>query len=266
MCVRHAWLAVWLCCLGCHSVVALDVDPGSPTAEQHWRAGQAAMKVGQAGRAIGFYEMSLQTDPQFTRTHMSLAAAFLEAGDEEKACEHLARYVAGNPEHWIIRGHYAELLAKRRHLTEARDQFERFVADAQEQGAKGVEHLIHGHTRLFEIAETLEDDYSSHLHRGIGLYWLATERFGLGASDGECPTEGLLCKAAGELAIACLRKPGEARPCWYLYSAWSRLAQSHPAQRWLRAAEDAAPFSYLSPAEQRGLGLVLAERGDKGRR
>ena len=62
--------------------------------------------------------------------------------------------------------------------------------------------------------------------------------------------ESLLCKAAGELILARRERPDEARPCWYLFEVWSQLAQRQPAARWLRAAEDAAPFSYLTPAER----------------
>ena len=69
-------------------------------------------------------------------------------------------------------------------------------------------------------------------------------------------TEALLCKAAAELGLARMKRPSEARPCWYLHEVWSRLAQQHPAARWLRAAEAAAPFSYLTPAEQRDLRLA----------
>jgi hypothetical protein len=70
------------------------------------------------------------------------------------------------------------------------------------------------------------------------------------------PSEGLYCKAAGELTLALEERPDEARPRWYLYEVWSRLAQRQPARRCLREAGSAAPFSYLTPSEQRGLELA----------
>src|SRR5208337_4842084 len=114
-------------------------------------------------------------------------------------------------------------------------------------------HLIHCHARLMEIAESIEDDYDEHLHRGIGLLLLAQQRAILPEPEGELPAEGLLCKAAGELTLARTDRPAEARPNWYLHEVWSRLAQRQPALRCLRAAVDAAPFSYLTGAEKRNL-------------
>jgi hypothetical protein len=56
--------------------------------------------------------------------------------------------------------------------------------------------------------------------------------------------------------LARLQAPDQARPCWYLYEVWSRLAQRQPALRHLREADMAAPFSYLTPAEKRNLRLA----------
>src|SRR5437763_1610826 len=102
--------------------------------------------------------------------------------------------------------------------------------------------------------------------RGIGLYLLARQRAALPDSEGELSCEGLLCKAAGELTLARLRRPDEARPCWYLYEVWSELAQRQPALRWLRAAEEAAPAGGLTPAEQRGLQRAWCRCREEGRR
>ena len=60
------------------------------------------MRQGQPQRAIGFYEQSLAADPAFTRCHMSLAAAYLEAGHDEAACVHLGKYLAAHPGHAVI--------------------------------------------------------------------------------------------------------------------------------------------------------------------
>src|SRR5262245_30893645 len=122
---RRGWLMLWLvglgpgpCCL------AADRDPTA--AAELWRQGPEAMRAGEPRRAIGFYEQSLAADPTRTRNYMSLAAAFLEAGDEAAACAYLGRYVAAHPEHVLARSHYAELLLRLRRGREARRQFERF--------------------------------------------------------------------------------------------------------------------------------------------
>jgi hypothetical protein len=112
-----------------------------------------------------------------------------------------------------------------------------------------------------EIAEGDEDEYAEHLHRGIGLYLLARQRARLPEAEGTLNPEALLCKAAGELTSARLRRPEEARPWWYLSAVWTELAQQQPASRCRRAAEAAAPLSYLTPAEQRDLHLACRRAG-----
>jgi tetratricopeptide (TPR) repeat protein len=259
---RHGWLVLWVVCLSCHAVLAVEPAVETPS-RQAWQKGQEAMRLKQLDQAIGFYQQSLAADPSFSRNHMSLAAAHLEKGDEATACVHLGKYVAAHPEHLIIRCHYAELLLRLQHRQEARREFERFIVDAQEQGEAEVEHLVHSHSRLMEIAEQQEDEYAECLHRGIGLLLLAQGRAALGDPHGELPAEGLLCKAAAELAQARRLRPAEARPCWYLHRVWSLLDQEQSAARWLHAAREAAPFSYLTPAEQRSLQLTLRCRDAK---
>lgn len=262
MMVRRGWLLVAFVGLGCHSLcLALERDPAAAT--RLWEQGQQAMRDGEPRRAIGFYEQSLATDPAFTRTHMSLAAAYLEAGDEETACTHLERYVAAHPEHVLVRSHYAELLLRLHRTRDACREFARFVADAQDEGEGLVRHLVHGHTRLMEIAQGDADEYAVRLHRGIGLYWLARERTGLAEPGGALPVEGLLCRAAGELVRARASRPGAARPSWYLHLVWSRLARTGPARDCLRQAAEAAVCGDLTPAEQRS--LVLASRSAQDR-
>jgi hypothetical protein len=218
------------------------------------------MRRGLPGEAVVCYRQSLAADPSMDRNHLSLAAAHLELGDEPAACAHLARYVAAHPEQPLLRARLAELLCRRQRFAEARAEYERFVADGQELGEEGLSELVRTHMRLMEIAEAQEDAYGVHLHRGIGLYLLARQRCELPEPEGELPAEGLYCQAAGELALARRERPAEARPSWYLYQVWTRLAQRQPAQRCLRQAEDAAAFSELTPAEQRGLHLACQRR------
>jgi hypothetical protein len=255
MALWRSWLGLCLVCLGCQSLPSLEEqDTGSAT--QHWEMGQAAMRQGRVEEAIGCYELSLVADPNFTRNHLSLAAAYLEQANTTSACGHLAQYVDANPDQLLIRARYAELLLKLRRLPEARAQFEQLVCDAQSHTGPVVPDLISWLSRLMEIAENSEDAYNEHLYRGIGLFLLARKRDTLLDSKEMLPAESLLCKAAAELTLAQLIRPEEARPCWYLYEVWSRLGQRQPALCRLREADAAAPFTFLTPAEQCALHLA----------
>jgi Tfp pilus assembly protein PilF len=251
---RLVWLAL-VVLLGGRSVDAADANPLSP-GWAAWEKGQHALLEGHIDQAIASFQESLQQDPGLSRNHLSLAAACLGAGQEQQAVVHLDHYLQAQPDHVVVRGQYAELLLRLNRPEDARAQFERFVADIQDHEALAQKHLVHCHSRLMEIAETEDDSYGLHLHRGIALYRLACQRAQLADPEGELSSEGLLCQAAAELALARMERPGEARPCWYLHQVWARLAQRQPASRWLRAAEAAAPFSYLTPAEHRDLYLA----------
>jgi tetratricopeptide (TPR) repeat protein len=252
--------------VGCPSwawvgLLCLAQTPQSVAALRAWQDGQRAMADGHTDQAIACYEHSLRLDPALARNHLSLAAAFLAQGQDEQAAPHLAEYLEAQPDHLVIRAHYAELLLRLERRGDARAQFERFIAEAQDHETLARQHLVHCHSRLMEIAEGEEDEYAEHLHRGIGLYLLGHQRARLDDPDGAPAAEGLLCKAAGELTVAQLRRPNEARPWWYLYAVWSELAQQQPAARALRAAEAAAPLSSLTPAEQRDLYLACRRAG-----
>jgi hypothetical protein len=255
MAVRHGWLGVWLVCFGCQSLPLLEKeDPSS--ASRNWEKGQTAMRQGKTEEAIWCYEQALAADPNFTRNHLSLAAAYLQENNPDKACAHLAQYLNANPDEPANRVRYAELLLRLHRLPEARTQFEQLVCDAQSQRDSGKLDLIRCHGRLMEIAEASDDRYSEHLHRGIGLFLLARKGAQLPTSEEEFPAESLLCKAAAELTLAHLQRPEAARPCWYLYEVWSRLGQRQPALCRLREAEAAAPFSSLTPTERCALHLA----------
>ncbi len=257
---RPGWHWLVLLCMGCQSLA-----PGEPVehpaqACELWEQGQAAMHRKQPEQAIACYQQSLAVDPSLVRSHLSLAAAYLETGDEAGACPHLGAYVAVHPEHLQLRAKYAELLFRCRQHRQAHAEFERYLTAVQEHDGPGIAALIHCHTRLMEIAEAEEDEYAEHLNRGIGLFLLARQRADLPDPDGELSAEGLLCQAAGELMLARMERPDEARPCWYLYEVWSRLAQRQPAMRWLRQAVAIAPLSYLTPAELRRLQLACRDQ------
>ncbi len=257
---------VTVCLLGLLAALSAAEPAATPTpALVLWQEGQKAMGEGRTDEAIARYQRSLQTDPGLTRNYLSLAAAFLARGEDERAAPYLERYVAAQPDHLVVRAHYAELLLRLKRPAAARAQFERFIADAQGDEALARQHLVHCHSRLMEIAEGEEDTYGEHLHRGIGLYLLACQSEALEA-DGRLSVEGTLFKAIAELTLARLARPEEARPCWYLYAAWSHLAQQQPAARWLRTAEAAAPLSDLTPFERRQIQLARRLCRDEGRR
>jgi tetratricopeptide (TPR) repeat protein len=261
MTLRPAWLG--LCAVVCVSFSArlFAQEEPAPQARQLWALGQDAMRQGRPTDAIKYYEMSLALDGSQKRAHLSLAAACIECRDEAGAARHLAEYLAAYPDHHVARVHYAELLLRLRHPDQARTQFERFVADIQDESELATKHLVHCYSRLMEIAEAEDDEYAEHLNRGIGLYVLACERAHLpNPNEGELSVEAVLCKAAGELTMARMARRDEARPCWYLYAVWSRLDQRQPALRHLREADALAPFTYLTPAERRDLEMALMDR------
>lgn len=258
---KYRWLVgmLLLVSFGCQSLPLMVGNSAPQSAENLWEQGQDAMHQGQIHQAIDLFEEGLAADPAHNRSHLSLAVAYLESGRTEIACHHLAQFVEAHPHNLQARALLAELLFRQNRRREARDQWERFLTGAQEENAPTMLAQIRGHNQLAALAEADEDDYRYHLHRGIGLYLLARCRAELTEADGLPVPESLLCKAAGELAHARLLGPGESQPCWYLYEVWRRLGQHQQAQRWLRQAAQAAPFSPLTPAEQRSLILATSQ-------
>jgi predicted Zn-dependent protease len=231
-----------------------------------WQEGQQAIVDGRTDEAIARFQESLRLDPKLARNHLSLAAAYLAQGRDKQAAPHLASYLAAQPDHLVVRAHYADLLMRLARPLDARDQFQRFIADAQDHDELARQHLVHCHSRLMEIAEAQEDAYNEHLHRGIGLYHLACRRAQLHEENSRLTVEGLLCKAASELTMARLERPQEARPHWYLYEVWTLLGQHQPAGRCLRTAAATAAMSYLTPFEQRELFLACHQSDREAQR
>lgn len=225
---RAAFQWVLLLAAGCAAVAPQAVEPAKPQAVEAPAKPQAA-----------------QDDDS-----LKLAAECLERGDDAAALPHLTRYLAANPDHATIRAHLAEVLMRRGRLAAARREFERYVADAQEQGES--DRLVQAHTRLAEIATADGDAYREHLHRGIGLFLLA-KRVQAKPEDGAPDPQKLLFKAAAELKTAAQSRPEEARAHWYAYEVWTHLGQSFPARTSLRRARDCAALSDLTSAEREGL-------------
>src|SRR5262245_47228002 len=94
--------------------------------------------------------------------NLSLAASCVERGDTEGATQHLSRHLKQHPEQIMIRAYLAELLLKLGKLSDSQDQFERFIAGAQESEGPARQHVVHSHTRLKEIAQARDDLYGEH--------------------------------------------------------------------------------------------------------
>jgi hypothetical protein len=224
---------------------------------------QSLAIVGPPQAPVEPVPQSTPADRSPKASHLTLAAAYLEKGDEPAACAHLGQFLRAHPEHRNARFYHAELLLKLGRPREAEGEFERAIAQTQAEPEPDLDHLVRCHTRMLEVGEALDDDYVVQLHRGIGLYLLARRRAALVDPAGELSTESLLCRSVRALTRARTLRPGEARPCWYLHAAWRQLAQQPPARRWLVEARRHAPFSYLSPAEQRDLSLACSRLLDE---
>jgi hypothetical protein len=247
--MRRICLWLGLLCLGCHVLPGFEVGQEDPPLASAVKAQQD--KPSEA--VIPATGSDVTEDPELKQNHLGIAAAFLQKRNYKDACIHLADFLDAHPDALLVRVRYAELLTREHRLAEARRQFERFIEDAQDLGGPAASRMINCHGQLVAIAEETEDAYEEHLHRGIGLYLLARKRLTLPDPEDELPAQGLLCKAAAELTLAQVEHPCEARPCWYLYTIWSQLGQGHPALCQLRQAHVNAPFTYLTPAEERTL-------------
>jgi tetratricopeptide (TPR) repeat protein len=196
-------------------------------------------------------EIASGPDPARHADSLSIAIDCLARGDDAAAAIHLGKHVAEHPDQPVYRAQLGELLARLERLAEAQGHFEAAAAQSQNTAAS-QNRLIHYHTRLMDIARARDDAYGEHLHRGIGLYLVASRLAEASKAD---DVEQLLCKSAASLKRAQELRPDDARPAWYLYRVWTRLDQPRPAERALRKAIAAAPLSDLTPAEARELTL-----------
>src|SRR5437660_4685968 len=74
---------------------------------------------------------------------LTLAAECLARGDEPAAATHFETYIRRHPEQLIFRVHLADLLFKLQRLNEAKVQYERFIADAQDATGAPRDRLVH---------------------------------------------------------------------------------------------------------------------------
>jgi tetratricopeptide (TPR) repeat protein len=247
--LRHFGPLCCLLCLGCQTWMPGGAARENEPAQKMWERGQAAMYAGRPHEAIQHYQESLKHDTALVQNHLSLAAAFLESGDTKSACKHLGLYLEQNPERLNLRAHYAELLWRIGKKSQAALEFKHFLILAEENDDDTLAQMIQAHSRLMELADEKDHEYAKRLHRGVGLYLLALRRSRLSDPEGQLPVEALLRKSLIELNLAHKIGPREARPCWYQYLVARQLGQHQQAQRWLKAAQDAADFTPLTATE-----------------
>jgi tetratricopeptide (TPR) repeat protein len=195
---------------------------------------------------------------ELAKSHLRLASECLGNGDQEQACKHLARYVSLHPDQRTGRLFYSEVLLKLNRIDDARRQYEQTAALLLDEPELDCQALSHVHRQLMHIAEDRDDLRTAHVHRGIGLYWLAQERSRLEDPDGDFSVEGIVCRAVAELSRARSMDPHDARTHWYLHCCWQMLGQTPQAKARLLDAERCMHFSPLSAPEQRS--LVLARQ------
>jgi len=269
---RNGLILAMICTsgLGCTSL-GLPVRTAAITAAQPAQnpqvlreQGQLAMREGDSAKAIFLFVQSLSLEEKWPHNRLlTSAAGHLARGQDEAASADLAQFLKAHPEHSNARFCHAELFLRMGKSNLARKQFVELIDRCPDTLAEDEHLLLHCHGRLTEIGEAVNDEYAVHLHRGIGLYLLAISTLPAQDDDPDISNESLLCKAMSELNEARELRQSEARPCWYLYGIYRKLGQPHLAQRWLRAAQQAAPFTHLSPAEQRGLELAGGDLTDR---
>jgi hypothetical protein len=278
---RHVWAACLLLTMGCQSMSSdrkleenarnlaalgkIETDaPFTPIVLPFIATAAASTDVSQAA-----FQPIASSSPRQDRTPagadaLTLAMDCLNRGQEEKACEHLRHYVAAHPDRKQARAFYAEVLVKLDRLQEARLQFEEIIAASMQGAAPDLLHLVHSHGRIVELSERNECGFDAHLHRGLGLYWLARQRKEIGEPDLELPHEVILVKSATELQNAFVHNPFDARVSVYLHSIWKQLGQGALAVSWLYRAREATLFSPLHSTEQHQLEIAYRSRMDQG--
>lgn len=197
---------------------------------------------------VGFETHVQQNAPGEAADQLALAADALDGGDERRATLHLTTHLADHPDDAMTRAQLAELLYKQNRSSEAREQFEQFVATAQPLSGPVRKHLLHAHTRLMLIAQDENDEYAEQLHRGLGLFVLV-QSWDESNRREESSTNETLTKAVRALRAARAKKPDAARANVYLALAYERMGQLSSARSAWRCAALASPFD-LTPWER----------------
>lgn len=235
----------------------------SPQAMRQWLSGQEAMRGGRPRQAIIAYHQALKADPSLTRAHLSLAAAHLDLQEDHLAADHLRRYLDKEPTHVQVRQHLADLLCRLGQGALAEAQYRRTLADLPPTDA-GTAGRIHCHGKLMELALAMNNPGAAHLHRGIGLFLLASQ-VSLAAPEDRVRPEPLLCRAAGELLKAQHEDTESSLPAWYLHQVWHLLGQEHLARMWLERVLDDPTLKDLDQGERMELARMRQDISSQNR-
>jgi hypothetical protein len=179
---------------------------------------------------------------------LALAAARLDDRDPDTAALYLQRYLRRHPDATVVRLQLAELYFQQKRFEEARHQFDTALCDCDEMDPLPVRYVLHGHSRLVDLAAQSGDAFDEALHRGIGLVVLAEKRLE-DSSPQEVAPILLYAKARAALHTASRARPTDARPHLHLIPAWLGLHQFANARTALARAQSLALTAPLSPAD-----------------
>ncbi len=207
-----------------------------------------------AQRAVSSFKAASVSD----RELLVNAAAHLETHDRSRAADLLDQYLQRNPAALIVRLQLGELYFKMEQLDLARLHVQQALTQAEEQGDLPLRYLLHGHSRLMDIAAATGELFEEELHRGLGLLLLAEKRM-QETQPKEVPAEELLGKALKAFQRGVQLRPADARPQLYLVSVWLNLRQCSSAQLALARAEALSFMTMLSPAERTRLARYSLE-------
>jgi hypothetical protein len=153
----------------------------------------------------------------------------------------------------------AELLLRLDRITEAKAEFEQFIAAAQKATGPVRGHVVHCHTRLMEIAQRADDPFAEAFHRGVGLVLIVANLDATGATEDDSREE-IVCLAVTALMEARERRPTDPRAALYLAEAHDLAGNRRAAEVSRTAARNMLAPGALTPAESMRLGLVVASR------
>jgi tetratricopeptide (TPR) repeat protein len=198
------------------------------------------------------------SDSTSARSLLLKATAALEKNDLVVASTSLRRYLQAYPDSTLIRMQLAELYFKQEQYNHALREFQTALADVPDVPLP-FHCVLHGHSRLMELAAGKGDRFGEELHRGIGLALLAEHRSGKNEPE-MAGVEQLLGKARSALVRAQLLSPLDARPALHLVSVWHQMQQPTNARSAWEKALLLSHGSRLTAHEQMQLaqwGLVL---------
>jgi predicted Zn-dependent protease len=179
---------------------------------------------------------------------LTLATKCLAQNDVRGAAGHLDAYVRVHPDQPLFRFQLAELYLRSGQQAEAKFQYERFTADAQDSSAL-QSHLVTAQIKLMEIAQRRNDRFGELFHRGVGLLLLVKQQDTMKDRD-EVFCEEMLCKSLQALMDAKELKPGDPRVRVYLAEVHARAGNPHAAKAERAGAKMGVVSGELTPSER----------------